>query len=509
MSLEAFQQRRADIAYQFLNDLSSRRRVTRFFPNQQSPLYGAQDGFLNTSRGNVTFLVRDLVRVAAMPIVIARVYDSSSETGDFGQGWSLGTAERIEMRQGQPILIDASNATYELDRQGQEITARFPAITPVDEGSFEGDRITLRTGGLVREFERNGRDFRIVSARNDQGGSVQITYAGDRISRIESGNAFVELQRDGQGRITAAVDDLGRSVLYSYEQGNLVGVQDLGGESWLMTYTNALTTVVDPRGSTVFEAAYDGAGRASSVRVMRTEVTATYAGTTTELLDGLGRTTRFERDQSGLTTAVTDAQGYRTSLMLDDDLRPTEVRADGQFAARLHYDAQGRVQQVQASDAIYDYRHDQQGRLVSRSTDGAVTTFTYNGLSGRVSDIVSPDRVVQYGYDAQARLDTVSDGDTELAIQSDAAGLIQAVNRDGERLLSYTYTGNGVPATIRHGDNVATANQTFDERGFSDIDPIRGRGLRCHVTDRIRRYRQPDRDQCAVRKERSRRVARL
>ena len=199
---------------------------------------------------------------------------------------------------------------------------------------------------------------------------------------------------------------------------------------------------------------------------MRTEVTATYAGTTTELLDGLGRTTRFERDQSGLTTAVTDAQGYRTSLMLDDDLRPTEVRADGQFAARLHYDAQGRVQQVQASDAIYDYRHDQQGRLVSRSTDGAVTTFTYDGLSGRVSDIVSPDRVVQYGYDAQARLDTVSDGDTELDFQSDAAGLIQAVNRDGERLLSYTYTGNGVPATIRHGDNVATANQTFDERGF-------------------------------------------
>ena len=89
MSLEAFQQRRAAIAYQFLNDLSSRRRVTTFFPNQQSPLYGAQDGFLNTTRGNVTFVIRDLVRVAAMPIVVARVYR-----------WHRGLRSRVVARPG-------------------------------------------------------------------------------------------------------------------------------------------------------------------------------------------------------------------------------------------------------------------------------------------------------------------------------------------------------------------------------------------------------------------------
>ena len=448
MSLEAFQQRRAAIAYQFLNDLSSRRRVTTFFPNQQSPLYGAQDGFLNTTRGNVTFVIRDLVRVAAMPIVVARVYDSSGGIGDFGRGWSLGPAERIEARQGQLRLIDASNTTHELDRRGQEVKARYPAITPIDSGQRDGHRIILRAGDLVREFERRGQDFLLVRALNGQGGSVEITYARDRISRIDSGNAFVEFQRDGRGRITAIRDDVGREVHYAYQQGNLVSVRDLGGEDWQFSYTNALSSVVDPRGSTVFQATYAAAGRAATVRVMRAELTATYAQGVTELTDSLGRTTRFEHDASGLTTAVTDAQGHRTSIVHDEHFRLIKVRANGQLTARLRYNADNNVQRIRSGGQTFDYRYDRRDRLVSRSSSDGTTAFAYDGTTERVVAVDSATLPRQYGYSARGQLRIISNPQSVLAIDSNRAGLTRSVDRDGERLLSFTYRG------IRRRDRV-------------------------------------------------------
>jgi hypothetical protein len=73
-----------------LNELSERRRVSRFFNNEQSTLYGQQSGYVNTAKGNTSFVVRDFVVSGRVPLVMARIYDSSlDEGGDFGQGWQL------------------------------------------------------------------------------------------------------------------------------------------------------------------------------------------------------------------------------------------------------------------------------------------------------------------------------------------------------------------------------------------------------------------------------------
>lgn len=69
----AFQATVETKARAFLNELSTRRRVTTLFENRQSPFRGVQENFVNTSAGNLTFLVRDLVRVGGMPIVTGRV----------------------------------------------------------------------------------------------------------------------------------------------------------------------------------------------------------------------------------------------------------------------------------------------------------------------------------------------------------------------------------------------------------------------------------------------------
>lgn len=73
---DAFRARAEAKAQGLLNDLSSRRRVATLFPNSQSMFQGVQERFVNTSAGNLTFLLRDMVAVGAMPIVAARTYDS-------------------------------------------------------------------------------------------------------------------------------------------------------------------------------------------------------------------------------------------------------------------------------------------------------------------------------------------------------------------------------------------------------------------------------------------------
>lgn len=83
---------------EYLNEFTERRRLKMYFANEQSIFYGAQVGYVNAGRGNLTFVRRDLVTVGRLPLVAARVYDSSLNTGDdFGKGWHLSAAETINL----------------------------------------------------------------------------------------------------------------------------------------------------------------------------------------------------------------------------------------------------------------------------------------------------------------------------------------------------------------------------------------------------------------------------
>jgi hypothetical protein len=58
-----------------------------YFVNPQSIFRGVQLNFVNVGEGNLTFLRRDMVASGRIPVILARVYDSSSNgTADFGPG---------------------------------------------------------------------------------------------------------------------------------------------------------------------------------------------------------------------------------------------------------------------------------------------------------------------------------------------------------------------------------------------------------------------------------------
>lgn len=241
----------------FLNELSTRRRVTTLFENRQSAFQGVQENFVNTSAGNLTFLVRDLVRIGGMPIVMGRVYDSFLGGGDaardFGPGWKLAVRESLSERGGRLIYRDASNAEYLLEVRGGDIAPAVPALAPVSSGQLHRTRaasvVELRTGDIVRHFvkrhppgpsrasENPDRPWRLTRVHHPRGW-LRIEWQAGVVARIESDAGSVSFVRRTDGRIIVARDDLDRAVGYNYdEQGRLATATDLAGGRW--SYSSA------------------------------------------------------------------------------------------------------------------------------------------------------------------------------------------------------------------------------------------------------------------------------
>jgi hypothetical protein len=92
-----------------VSELSSRARANVYFANPQSVFRGVQVNFVDVGAGNLTFLRRDLVAAGRIPLVFARVYDSSGKGSvDFGPGWSLSAAESITVSDDKAHLFAAN-----------------------------------------------------------------------------------------------------------------------------------------------------------------------------------------------------------------------------------------------------------------------------------------------------------------------------------------------------------------------------------------------------------------
>src|SRR5437588_7281505 len=97
-----------------VSELSSRARANVYFTNPQSIFSGVQVNFVNVGTGNLTFLRRDLVTSGRIPIVLARVYDSSSSgSPEFGLGWMLSAAETISISDNKAHLLSESGVTID------------------------------------------------------------------------------------------------------------------------------------------------------------------------------------------------------------------------------------------------------------------------------------------------------------------------------------------------------------------------------------------------------------
>ncbi|NNF18106.1 MAG: RHS repeat protein, partial [Gammaproteobacteria bacterium] len=259
-----------------LNEVSTRRRLTVYRPVLQSVYDGVPVAFVNTSRGNVTFLRTDLIELGPTPIVIRRIYDSALSMGsDFGNtGWRLSIAETISLlADGHYRYAGSTGAQILLKREAQNLAAVRPELRSWNDMRFESATAlsVYYRNGLVKTFKLSGdgTTYRLRTVTHRDGSQVHLIYdAEERLMKVSAGALGVEVSRDEKGRITQFSATSGKQVRFAYAQGRLTTVLDLGGHAWKYDYDadNRLVSAHSPGGDPDLLIDYSMGGKVSAIR---------------------------------------------------------------------------------------------------------------------------------------------------------------------------------------------------------------------------------------------------
>jgi RHS repeat-associated protein len=183
-----------------------------------------------------------------------------------------------------------------------------------------------------------------------------------------------------------------------------------------------------------------------------------------------GATTSYQYDQLGevtqeidppvtdtLNAAATHTAVTTTTYDLDGDITEQEVSdATGGDAPRISTSTYNQYDQVATST---------DANANAGDTNGATTTYTYDAYGNKVEDVDQDGNTTQYTYDADGNLLTQGisyTGNpvdpssatflTESSRAYDPAGRLASVTDSMGNVTSYTYTNNGLTATITRKD---------------------------------------------------------
>ncbi len=501
-----------------LNEFESRRRLNTFFDNEQPLFRGAQVGFVNVGAGNLTFTRRDLVAVGRMPLLLARVYDSSLEIdGGFGKGWHLAAAESIVVEgHASASLQDESGVWAPFIRQGEQWVAERPAPTDItDFRQLDRQHFQLRLkSGLTKEFSRvqtldtanSASSGRFVLSRvvDRNGNAARLSYSGGKLIRLQgSSGREVMISRDQSGRITTIRDDQGRSVDYRYDNRGLLNeVIDIGGNTWHYEYDPhaRLIKVIDPIPLANLRARYDPQGRVIELKIPSARYEFAYSAGKTLVADAAGRRSEYHQNAEGITTMVRNALGIETRIELGVNNLVRRLWRGGVLQSELKYDRRGRLVALHQSDGeatkerTYSYNkagllariagdfelaleYDSRGNLTERRDAAGRTTYGYSKLG----DLISLQRpalltstsvpgkrsagpTYHFGFDRDGQITSVVGprGKTALRYHSDGK-LLAARFADGSAQ-TFDYDGLGM-RLARHYDDGGEVEYEYSSVG--------------------------------------------
>src|SRR5260370_19994948 len=420
----------------YLQEFSQRRRANTFFTNPQSISDRVQVNFVTAVGRNLTFERRDLVTTGRMPVVLSRVYDSMSRgSADFGVGWTLSAAERIEISTGSASLFTESGTRIDFapGANGFVLARDYPSdYSEIRKIGSDTLVVPLRNG-TTKEFRQVGRAYRLTRVTDRNGNQLRIVYSGELVVRIENDSHSVSLLRDRLGRIAAAYDDTGRQVSYTYDKGKLSAFTDTGGNVWNYAYSvrDQLESATDPQGRNNFQVGYEPTGRVQYLKlptgVFRYQYDDGFRSTI--VTDGKGLISRYLQNHEGIKVAMANPLGEETSVTLDQARHARQLSQGGtkQF---MDYDQLHRLSTRRAvtdsgqitSIYYYDHPTGQLTRIVS--SNGTIPEFSYDERGNLVGS--SADHGQTNGYSASADLTSIAAMglDSPVSIASNETGHI-------------------------------------------------------------------------------------
>ena len=322
------------------------------------------------------------IRTTGMPIKVTRRYQSSHAIdGQSGYGWVSSLSARLHYA----VFLKAAPSTYSKEadiRMPDGALYRFVenadgSYTP-PEGRFDtlirnGDGtwdLWLQRTSSHYHFDATGNLTEMV---DDFGNTLTLTYASDRLQRIEDSSGsgrYVDITYGGDGRISDVTDNSSRNIHYAYNaSGTMTAATNAANQSTAYSYVNGkyvplLNSVTDPWGRNITTVIYDAQDRVRSYTDRGETYTYTYnyngVSTTTAKADSSGNTWVYPFGGSGLVTDSippgggaaehvdyyssglvqmrTDPTGVKTYYVYNALGNPTSVTWDYQGATAVRWD---------------------------------------------------------------------------------------------------------------------------------------------------------------------------
>ena len=462
------------------SEFSSRARANVYFQNPQSIFHGVQVSFVNVGAGNLTFLRRDMVASGRSPIVLARVYDSTSNVGsaELGPGWHFSATEAISVETGKAHLLTESGSlinfvttdgkTFVLEK---DYPSDYSSLILAAPDTFQ---VTLRTG-FQKEFKLIAGEFRLTKVTDRNGNSIRLTYQGSLLVRMENANHWIALTPDKSGHIALVEDDQQRKVGYSYDgDGRLAEVDDLGGQAWQYAYTQdgRLNSAIDPMQRPNFSVSFDASGRVRRLQLPSGTIQYSYdpdSGLTT-VIDRKRLTSRYFQNAEGITTSVVNALGEETSIGLDSNHNVMTLSRNGSVIETMKYDEQHRIisRQSNGDSGIVERQYDYDpisGELSAiESSGGKTQAFSYD----RVGNLIGaglPDGLHAFRYSPSGDLTLFSAGTSKLTFTPDFDGLFASMTDETQALTTMRYKAGGELAEAHFPDRTQ-ANFEYQPSGL-------------------------------------------
>lgn len=471
----------------FLNEFSARRRVNTLFENPQEPEAGIAINYINSFKGNLTFIRRDLVVVARIPIVFSRYYDSArvSDPSDFAPGWFLNYSRSLQRIDNSIYrYVDEQGKVYQLQVNQQNIqTDSLQANQPILQ-SLTDTHIQLFTGNYRLIFELNADYALPVREEDAYGNGLTFEYDNGRLSRILADNGrAVSIQRDTLQRIVGISDTNSRQVAYQYNSdGQLTSVQDLAGQTWQYRYSSGgrLSQILNPNGHVSLSVEYysDGGniGKVSNSQVGAKKHSYSYQNSQTTVLLADSERLYIQHTDTGLATILRRQNGLASELRFDPQGQVAELRnsasghyqyiydqqgklssivhftVKGEKTSTYHYNARHQLQKISGNNLSLQLEYDGHGRVVYQNANGEISQFDYN-LQGDLIRKEKGGQVTAYLYNADgqviqvesdnglSKLEYYDDGRLHKVVFPDGATHSYQYNLRGQR--TATFRSNG------------------------------------------------------------------
>ena len=467
-----------------LNEFTERRRVNTFFTNEQSIFYGLPKGFVNVGRGNLTFVRRDLVTVGRLPIMFARVYDSSrQDRGDFGIGWYSNYDETISFLQnGNLLFVDESRyKTLFVANESGYVIAKGEVSDVIDLNELSSETIQIKyRSGLSKYFQKLGEKYHLSLIQDKYGNKVQLYYVNEKLNYISGQNGhFLNLIRDNDGRVIQVTDDEHRSIYYQYDSiGRLAEALDLRGGKWKYQYQKnqpLITEIFDPDNNTAASFSYNESKKVVKSNIRSFQYSYQYTGNKTEVIDEAKNSTLFTQNEQGITTSVINAEGYSSRIKLNQYNQVEQLFHDEQLTTKFTYDSFGKISQVSqlidnGTYVIRDYAPNTQScsnisseelngllnnscRVTTRTINEAQHTYTYGEYGDVIKEVFGTNELV-YVYNDDGLLTELMNNGNKAKFTYNTLGKFTSITFPDGNMHEYQYNKLGMRISTKRSDGV-------------------------------------------------------